>query len=466
MGELLAIITGTLFIIYIMKTPTPKFSPQAPPHLTPHVFPSTQPPPISYPTPSPLSSNSKNNPNVASAQSSSPLISFPPWQQHCYAAYEYTAANRDESSSLAFRQWRLAQSSWRDSAHPLRSQYEKELRETLPKHQEYTTINDGSRHTDKVLRPNYMDAIAAWLNPHLDAMNFRARPAPLDCTTHAVVMIEGRIDLRVEFVIRHTFYMLRTDPQPWGLIIFHSRDIAEKLTQSLQIYPGGAGEHIRLHLIDAERIDRDMANQLVMSPDWWQLIPVDTILLLQSDVLMMKPPASNPQLWHELTHNYVYVGGLLPQPGWTPAPAWDGFGHHVHTPFSGNGGCSIRQKTAHLELLRALTCAPHSVPPPGEINLKIGECTFHNRFPVTAGPDYTEDEDRWVGWRLWQHQHQFKGRIAFQKEQQQFAVDSMIYEDPFFTHKYWQTWQDWKFPTEEEGMRWLSKIKFYYQQDV
>lgn len=374
-----------------------------------------------------------------------PISAFHPWQSQCHAVWHHKELIRQSAIDQTQRQWKATLDAFANPTNGQVLEWQKELGIALTHFSEHTVRNDGSPDPEHVVRTNYMDAIAEWLQPEFDRTGFQARPAPIHCTTHAIVMIEGRITPRVAFVIRHTFYMLRTDPVPWALIIFHTSDITEKLVDQLQIYPGGAGEHIQLHLIDAASIDRNMANQLVMSPDWWSLIPVETILLLQSDVLMMKPPSADLTLWTELTHRYVYVGGLLPQPGWIPTDPklnhlYKGFGSYVHTMYSGNGGCSIRRKSAHLELLRSLTCASHTSSDGSAVSPKIGLCTLSPKFPLTAGPDETVDEDRWVGWRLWIQQHQFRGQLATQRQAQQFAVDSMIYEDPFFTHKYWQTW--------------------------
>jgi len=93
---------------------------------------------------------------------------------------------------------------------------------------------------------------------------------------------------------------------------------------------------------------------------------------------MMKPPSTNLTLWHELTNQYVYVGAPFPYPEINPHPAFNGFGHHAHTPWGGNGGVSFRKKSTMLQIARSLRCTnPDS---------KMGDCYEEHIFRTYSAP--------------------------------------------------------------------------------
>jgi hypothetical protein len=64
---------------------------------------------------------------------------------------------------------------------------------------------------------------------------------------------------------------------------------------------------------------------------------------------------------------------------------------------------------------------------------------------------------------LYTRRAQFRGRLAFFDQSKKFSVDTIYYEDPFFTHKYWQLQPRAEgFITHKEVLHFLAPVKTWY----
>jgi hypothetical protein len=152
---------------------------------------------------------------------------------------------------------------------------------------------------------NIMQAFREWIAPGVDPLI--VKPEPLHTVDQSVVMLDGRQDPMVIFILKHTFHMLGPG---WGLVIFHTQDNEAWFIDQLKIRPGESGEHIQLQRV--QPIAKSQANSLAMSSVFYDRIGVETVLLIQPDAFMLRSPWLGTQVdretWDRLLSSYGYIG--------------------------------------------------------------------------------------------------------------------------------------------------------------
>jgi hypothetical protein len=151
---------------------------------------------------------------------------------------------------------------------------------------------------------NILAAWRAWLGPQVS----QTRPdiSPLSSTKRAVVVADGRRDASLVFLVQHTFHMLGSG---WGLVFFCTIENEEWLVEQLDIRPHGRGEHIRLQLV--QPMEYDQANSLPMSRLFYEMIPCETLLIIQPDGAMLRSvsaASATRDLFESMIKNYIYLG--------------------------------------------------------------------------------------------------------------------------------------------------------------
>ena len=243
---------------------------------------------------------------------------------------------------------------------------------------------------------------------------YHARPAPLSHTDRAIVSFDGRSDLNLIAVLRHTLYL--SGPS-WGMVLFHTARNVAFFVEALEVRPGGWGEHVRL--VEVDDIGRPQANALPTSAAFYRRIPAEHMLFVQADVVQLRstylPGPATSALWLDWMADYHYLGA----PWRWCGEEWCRAG--------GNGGCSYRRRSTMLE---AVATAPL-------------RCTARHCEDTAPYLSFDEDdyEDVYLSHRLLQMQKEGHNLSLMldQHDMARFAIESIDFPDlvPFFLHNSW-----------------------------
>lgn len=149
--------------------------------------------------------------------------------------------------------------------------------------------------------------------------------------TYGGVIVETRCHPFLPLVVKNFVHMLPT----WGLTIFHVKSNYQYINDFL-----GPNHGVDLIELDVPSLTVDQYSRLLMTKEFYQMIPYPTFLIFQCDSYL-RSGEIEPYL------DYDYVGALWP----------DGMSPVVDTPHGpyqirvGNGGLSLRKKKACLEIL-------------------------------------------------------------------------------------------------------------------
>lgn len=275
----------------------------------------------------------------------------------------------------------------------------------------------------QVLLDKHRDARAAlheWLGSAVDHISINA--APMHLTNRTVAVLDGRKDQPFVFILKHAMRMLGPG---WGLIVFHTFDNEKWWVDQLDIRVGGHGEHVHMQRVDP--IKYTQANSLAASPAFYERIPanVETIILMQPDTMTLRsdylPGAKygGPSLQHLLT-TYAYLGSPW---GWCDA-AWCRVG--------GNGGVSMRKRTAMLDLSQEMRCDDWQCKP----------ICMYEHFSVQQEIKMKHVEDTMFAWQLHDHAYKYTAGVSQLPTPDISAWFALEGHDvpgasPYFIHKVW-----------------------------
>lgn len=222
----------------------------------------------------------------------------------------------------------------------------------------------------------------------------------------AAVIIEPRNHAALPLVVFQTATILGPD---WPIYIYHGLDNQE-LCESIQHVETAGQVHLRS--LGVRNLSIPEYSALLYNPRFWEEIPTAShILVFQTDSLLLK---NSPHKIQDFLA-WDYVG----------AP-W----RHLPGEVGGNGGLSLRRKSAMLALLRRETLIPAGNIP----------------------------EDLWFCRKL--RRNRF--RVAPPKIAQTFSVESIFYKQPFGIHKAYArlSQSNWhKLVTFEPFLRDLFKLQ-------
>jgi len=287
---------------------------------------------------------------------------------------------------------------------------------------------------------NVFAAWRQWLSPYVNAV--KPDISPIASTKRAVVIADGRRDDSILFLVRHTFHMLGSG---WGLVLFCSSRNEEWLIEKLEIRPGGMGEHIQLHLVSP--LQYEQANSLPMSRIFYEVIPphCNTLLIVQPDGAMLRSVASpGParEQFEQMVNQYIYLGAPW---SWCFEEAradWCLFG--------GNGGFSLRDRAAMLELISTISC-------------DAWHCDWMDEYQLRRDhPEWGQRvEDVFLAHRILDRgRFRWPNRIASIETQRQWGIESIDSNDPYFMHK------AWLYLPQQRVIQLLAMVKRFYQQDL
>ena len=144
---------------------------------------------------------------------------------------------------------------------------------------------------------------------------------------NTAVIIEPRNDEMLELVVKNFMYHLHDS---WSLMIIfgkQNKELVEKIAESV-------GE-IYMVQLNVDNLTIKQYNELTTSEVLYNLIPTENILMFQTDTILRKPIPEN-------LLQYTYVG----------APWKEGLPWSKPTGGIGNGGLSLRRKSAMLSILK------------------------------------------------------------------------------------------------------------------
>ena len=190
-----------------------------------------------------------------------------------------------------------------------------------------------------------------------------------ECTA---VILEPRKHPALSFVLQNfTTYL----PVGWKILIFHGNQNKEFVQDILADLPPRFLKPIEL---DVDNLSIKQYNAILMSSAFYKCIPTETMLIFQTDTMILEPQLLPSFL------SYDYVGAPWPS-------------GHV-----GNGGLSLRKKSKMITITQ-------TVPPMHE-----NEDIHLSMQPVVP-----------------LHKPSFE-------EAKQFAVETVFYEKPFGIHAPWK----------------------------
>ena len=150
------------------------------------------------------------------------------------------------------------------------------------------------------------------------------------------VIMDPRYDNLMAGVIKN--FMQHLNPRGWNLVIITH----EKYVDSLE-FPGstiiGINETIIKYKDDQPNIDIDTYNGILMSKEFWDLIPGEHILIFQKDCYMYK------MFDETLFLNYAFCGANC---------VWVSEDNKLYG-IAINGGCSLRKKSEMLDCLQRIS---------------------------------------------------------------------------------------------------------------
>lgn len=260
-------------------------------------------------------------------------------------------------------------------------------------------------------RDGTMDAVFKnYVNDNLEAVRCLpvnvGAPPPLDAHAfyqRCAVIVEPRKHYALEFVVRVMAHLL---DQSWSIHIWCGEDNEQFIGDMLQGVPYRLTKLDGVHNLTVEDY-----NRLCLSIPFWRHIHAETILIFQTDSLMLKPASElEPFL------DYDMVGG----------PTGIFAGEEFF-----NGGFSLRKRSAMVEALRKVP-----VRRMGEGSRTLMRIASKTGMCSNPLPDREEAEDQF----FFRAMPEIGGNLPSMKEASTFATDTVPAEDPIAFHKVW-AWQ-------------------------
>jgi hypothetical protein len=188
------------------------------------------------------------------------------------------------------------------------------------------------------------------------------------------VIVEPRRHPALSFVLKNMATLL---PDGWKILVFHGNTNGE-FVQDIINEMENPSRFLKPIVLDVDNLTIAQYNSMLMSSVFYKCIPTETMLIFQTDTMILEPTYLSAFL------SYDYVG----------AP-WKSGG-------VGNGGLSVRKKTKMLTITQTVM--------PFQSNEDV-YFAFQTIIPLL--------------------------KPSFQ-EAQKFAVETVFYEQPFGIHAPWK----------------------------
>lgn len=190
-----------------------------------------------------------------------------------------------------------------------------------------------------------------------------------ECTA---VIVEPRKHPALSFVLQNFATYL---PPNWKILIFHGNQNKDFVQDILQTLPPRFLKPIELNV---DNLTIEQYNAILMSSAFYKCIPTETLLIFQTDTIILEPHLLDSFL------PYDYVGAPWPSGG------------------VGNGGLSLRKKS------KMITIAQTVIP------FGVNEDMYFSMQTIVPLNKPTFEEAK------------------------QFAVETVFYEQPFGIHAPWK----------------------------
>ena len=188
------------------------------------------------------------------------------------------------------------------------------------------------------------------------------------------VIVEPRKHSALAFVLKNMATLL---PDGWKILIFHGNTNGE-FVQDIINEMENPSRFLTPIPLDVDNLSISQYNTLLMSSAFYKCIPTETMLIFQTDTMILEPT------YLEAFLSYDYVG----------AP-WKSGG-------VGNGGLSLRKKSKMLAVMEAI------------LPCQINEDVYFSMQQIVP-----------------------LRKPTFQ-EAQKFSVETVFYEQPFGIHSAWK----------------------------
>jgi len=235
---------------------------------------------------------------------------------------------------------------------------------------------------------------------------------PLDIVWHpnsekVAVIMDPRYDKLMVGAIKN--FMQHLNPHGWNLVIITHEKYAVEFPECMII---GISEKCIYYKDDKPNITIDEYNGILMSNEFWELIPGEHILIFQKDCYMYKMFDESIYL------NYAFCGANC---------IWQSENKKLYG-LAINGGCSLRKKSEMLDCLQ-----------------KISWDIIEKYYPKQM--HYNEDVFFTFACHL------LNKSVPKKEERHEFAIENESAEDTCFYHGWNKGYQ-----TEEEAQKLLGFI--------
>ena len=188
------------------------------------------------------------------------------------------------------------------------------------------------------------------------------------------VIVEPRRHPALKYVLQN---MVSSLPSDWSILIFHGKD-NNTYVQTILENMEDPTRFLKPIQLDTQNLSLEQYNQLLMSQAFYRAIPTESMLIFQTDTLILEPTQIQEFL------EYDYVG----------APWKSGI--------IGNGGLSFRKKSRMLAVISAV------------VQFNVNEDVYFSTQPVIPLKKPTFEMAK------------------------RFAVETVFYPSPFGIHAPWK----------------------------
>lgn len=164
-------------------------------------------------------------------------------------------------------------------------------------------------------------------NSHLDYMKNKLTDFVPVLPQHSdfyAVIVEPRIDEKLETIIKTVMFYLSDSKEKWGLQIFHGTENEGFINEFTKNW-----KNIKLSNLGVDNLSKQEYNNLLMNSMFWEKVYGDKVLIFQNDSILLRNGIDD-----FLKYDYVGAPWIKSKEG----------------SFVGNGGLSIRNKHKMIEI--------------------------------------------------------------------------------------------------------------------
>eukprot|EP00744_Colponema_vietnamica_P012694 GILI01017819.1.p1 GENE.GILI01017819.1~~GILI01017819.1.p1 ORF type:complete len:342 (-),score=-15.54 GILI01017819.1:560-1585(-) len=224
---------------------------------------------------------------------------------------------------------------------------------------------------------------------------WKLEPARWGSSDRVAVLIESRCQPLIPWAVK--FHMNHLGPT-WSLLIVHIPENSACIRELL----GVTKPQDRIVFLEMSSFEYPShVNSLLLSPEFYQNLPQEHIFVFGLDSLLLQPNDLSEYL------KYDYVGAP-----WKPSSSWCSA---FNCDYGGNGGLSLRRRSAMLRLTSNLVCDHTS-------------CSRK----ISREPDNTFNEDIWITTHMVERKDYL---ICPRPVCSSFSVETIFHPNPIGVHK-------------------------------